>query len=115
MQDFPNIVMGTLFLLLWLVLVSLPGIGLTYLGWRFSRSLQPAWSQTLVRATLLAIALTPSIFGHAGPMPAIFVVIAASGRDRLVGIVPILFVWAVSILAIGVLANKRTSGNKSIE
>ena len=110
MQDIPNILYSVVFLLLWLLLISLPGIALTYLGWKFSRSVQPIWARNLLRATVIALCLTPSVYGHAGPMPAIFVVFSTFGRDRLIGMVPILIVWAVAVSALGVFARESAKG-----
>jgi hypothetical protein len=49
---------------LYVALISLPGIGITYLCWVFSRNMRPILGQAVFRAGIAAIAITPSIWGH---------------------------------------------------
>jgi hypothetical protein len=95
-------------LVAWLALISLPGIGVTCLGWRLSRNMRPIFVQAVFRAGLIAIAITPSIWGHGGILPAIFLAFVLQGRERLAGIVPILVVWTVSIPVLAVRGRKQT-------
>ncbi len=89
-------------LLVWVVLISLPGIGITYLGWKVSRNMRPLMAQAAFRAGLIAITITPSIWGHGMILPAIVLALVSQGRERLAGIVPILVVWVVLIVVISV-------------
>jgi hypothetical protein len=100
---------GVLFLVLYAVAISLLGVGISYLGWLFSRSMRPVSVRTLFRSGLIAITVTPSVYGHAGVLPAIFLAFVLHGRDRLVGIVPILVVWAVAIPIISGRVGNQTS------
>ena len=97
-----------LFLVVWIALISLPGIGITYVGWKVSRNLKPVVAQAAFRAGLIAITITPSIWGHGMILPALVLALLSHGRDRLVGVVPILVVWAVMIPVICV----RTVGQR---
>lgn len=94
------IVLGRIFtvfvLIVYVTLTSLPGIGISYLGWRLSDNLRPVWVQATLRGGLLAATVTPSVYGHGGILPAIFLALVLKGRNRLVGIIPILIVWAVA-------------------
>jgi hypothetical protein len=105
-------VLGRLFVALalaaWVALISLPGIGVTYLGWRLSRNMRPVLGQAVFRAGLIAITITPSIWGHGGILPAIVLAFVLQGRERLVGIVPILVVWAIAIPVLGAHARKHS-------
>src|SRR5258708_38314448 len=83
-----------LVLVLYAVVISLPGIGAAYVGWKFSREWHSLSAQTFFRASLIAVAVTPSIWGHAGILPAILLTLVLSGREKLAGIVPIL-TWVV--------------------
>ena len=94
-------------LAVWLALISLPGIGVTYLGWRLSRNVRPILVQAVFRAGLIAITMTPSIWGHGGILPAIVLAIVLQGQDRLAGIVPILVVWAIAIPVLSILARRQ--------
>jgi hypothetical protein len=47
---------------LFIILISLPGIGISYLGWRFSRSLRRVSAQTVFRTGVIAVATTPSVW-----------------------------------------------------
>lgn len=80
----------------WVALISLPGIGVTYIGWKLSRNVKPLFIQAVFRAGLMAIAITPSIWGHGGILPAVFLACVLQGRERLAGIIPMLVVWAVA-------------------
>jgi hypothetical protein len=90
-----------------LVVVSLPGIVITYLGWKLSRKMQSVLIQTIFRGALVAVALTPSVYGHGLILPAILLIFASDGKDKLAGIVPILVVWIIAVPAIGLLGKKR--------
>jgi hypothetical protein len=91
----------------YLALISMPGIGVTYLGWKLSRNMRPILVQTIFRAGLIAFAITPSVWGHAGILPAIVLALLLQGRERLAGIVPILVVWAVAIPVLIVRTRKQ--------
>jgi hypothetical protein len=94
-------------LALYAVVVSLPGIGISYIGWRCSRDIRPVLVQTLFRAAFIAIAITPSFHGHAGILPAIFLTFVLRGRERLAGIVPILVVLLIAIPVIHARAKNK--------
>lgn len=113
------IVLGRIFtvlvLIVYVALISLPGIGISYLGWRLSGNLRPVWVQAMLRGGLLAAAVTRrytdrySVYGHGGILPAIFVALVLKGRDRLVGIIPILIVWAVAFPVLIWRAGRRNA------
>src|SRR5690349_2333687 len=90
----------------WAAIVSLPGIALTCLGWNLSVRLSPV-PQVVFRATVIALFLTPTIFGHAGLFPALFIVFVTTGSDKLVGIIPIVAVWIACIPVIGLVHRRR--------
>ena len=46
-------------------------------------------------AGMIAVLVTPSLWGHAGIFPAIFLVFKLQGREKLAGIIPILIVWSM--------------------
>jgi hypothetical protein len=46
----------------YLALISMPGIGITYLGWKLSRNMRPILVQTIFRAGLIAFAITLKSF-----------------------------------------------------
>ena len=96
-----------LVLVLYAVVVSLPGIGVAYVGWKLSRRWHSVLAQTFFRAGLIAVAITPSVWGHTGILPAILLVLLLSGREQLAGIIPILVVWVVAMPVIGILAKRR--------
>jgi hypothetical protein len=96
-----------LVMVLYLVAISLPGIGVAYVGWKLSRGWHSVSAQTFFRAGLIAVATTPSAWGHAGILPAILLALVLTGREKLAGVVPILVVWIVAIPVIGILAKRR--------
>jgi hypothetical protein len=107
LKDALTFVFEVLFMILYAVVISLPGLGIAYVGWKLSRRWQSTAAQTLFRAGLIAMAVTPSVWGHAGILPAILLAIVLSGREKLAGVVPILVVWVVAIPVIGILAKRR--------
>jgi hypothetical protein len=104
-------VLGRLLVILalvaWVTLISLPGIGITYIGWKLSRNVRPIFIQAVFRAGLIAIAITPSVWGHGGILPAIFLASVLQGQERLAGIIPILVVWAVAIPVLMIRAMRQ--------
>jgi len=107
LKDAPTFVFSVLIMIFYAVVISLPGLGIAYLGWKLSRRWQSTAAQTLFRAGLIAVAVTPSAWGHGGIFPAILLAILLSGREKLAGVVPILVVWVVAIPVIGILAKRR--------
>ena len=101
------LVFGLLALIIWLGVMSLPGLVLTYLGWMLSRAMQPARARNLLRAALIAVLLTPTMFGHGALLPAILIVWFGPGKEKLIGIVPILVVWIIAIPVVSIAAKKR--------
>jgi hypothetical protein len=91
-------------LILYAALISLPGLAITLTAWRLSRGMQHGWARMLFRSGLIAVLVTPSIYGHAGPVPAIILVFLLHGRERLAGVVLILVVWVIVLLVMGIHA-----------
>jgi hypothetical protein len=104
---------AVLAVVLYVALISLPGLGIAYLGWRFSRAMRPVSLQTLFRAGVLATAVTPSVYGHAGILPAIILVFVLHGHERWAGILPILAVWLIATPVIAVATKKRRLSDSS--
>ena len=99
--------------LLYVTLISLPGIGIAYLIWKLSRNM-PMVAQAIFRAGVFAIAITPSFWGHAGFLPAIFLAFVLHGRDRSDVIIEILIVWAIAIPVLFVRARNRKNATISV-
>jgi hypothetical protein len=91
-------------LIAYLLLISLPGLAVALIGWHLSHRIRPVSVQVFCRAGLIAAALTPSFYGHAGLIPAVVLVFIVQGRERLAGILPIIIVWVIALLVIGVRA-----------
>jgi uncharacterized membrane protein YhaH (DUF805 family) len=98
---------SALLFIVYVVIVSLPGIAIAYLGWKVSRRWHPASLQTLFRAVLIAVTVTPSIYGHGAIVPAILLAILADGKNKMIGIIPMLVVLVVAILVIYIRGKKR--------
>jgi hypothetical protein len=107
-------VIVVLAVLLYATLVSLPGIGIAYLTWKLSRNMRPILAQAIFRAGILAIAVTPAFWGHAGFLPAIFLAFVLHGRDRSEVIIEILVVWAIAIPVLYVRARNRKNATTSL-
>lgn len=106
-------VFDILVLMAYTVLVSLPGIFVTWIGWKLSRRIASPFTQIVLRATMVAVALTPSFWGHAGVVPAIVLAFALQGRERLAGIVPMLIAGAAVFVVLIVHLKKKTSAAQS--
>jgi phosphoglycerol transferase MdoB-like AlkP superfamily enzyme len=106
-MDMLNTAGAALGVIAFLALISLPGVVITFIGWRLSRDLRPLAVRTVFRAGLLATAVTPTIYGHAGPLPAIVLVFLLQGRERFAGIVPILVVWLIAIFVMTIRAKEQ--------
>jgi hypothetical protein len=76
-------------IIMYAVAVLFPGIVAAYLGWTLSRGWNSVSAETFLRAALMAVALTPSVWGHAGILPAILLAIILSGREKLAGVPPV--------------------------
>ena len=109
LKDALTFVFEMLFMILYAAVISLPGLGIAYVGWNLSRRWQSTAAQTLFRSGSIAVAVTPSVWGHAGILPAILLALILSGREKLAGVVPILVVWVVAIPIIDTPAKRRGS------
>jgi hypothetical protein len=107
LNDIPDVVGFVLIALIWIALISIPGLGITYLGWKLSRGIRPLRRQIIVRASLIALALTPSIYGHGMILPAVLVAFSLDGKDKLIAVVPIIFVWLVATVTLSVRARRQ--------
>jgi hypothetical protein len=104
-------------LLLYLTLILAPGIGLSWLTWRFSQNLRPVLVQVALRAAALAIGFTPAYWAH-NFLPAVVLAFLLHGRDRLDTLVGILIVWLVATVFLFVGASYRpgiTNFSKAVE
>jgi hypothetical protein len=100
-------------LLGFLLIVFLPGIVICIIGWKVSNKITNVAVKSHVRAVLLALTLTPSMYGHAGVYPAIMVFFfGLSDGQWTAGVIPILFVWFVSTVILQ-LKTKNKSISKS--
>ena len=109
LEGFFEKLVAIVFLVAFAAVMSLPGLLVTFLGWKISRKLRPLFFQAACRAGILAVALTPSFYGHAEVAPAIVLACVLHGRDKLVGIIPILIVWTVAIPVLFFRARNRDS------
>jgi hypothetical protein len=100
--------------LLYTALISLPAIGITYLTWKLSRNMRPIVAQAIFRAGVFAIAITPSVWGHAGIVPAIILAFVLHGRDRLDVVLEIVMVWAIALAVLLVRARNRKNAAISV-
>ena len=66
-----------------------------FIGRRFTQKIAGHWPQVLARAGIIAVAVTPTFFGHAGLVPAFVMLFQL--WTFLYGILPITFVWLVLI------------------
>jgi hypothetical protein len=82
------------------ILPILAGVAITFVGWKMSRSMPFGWRRTVLRSGLIAVTITPSIYGHMGILPAIYLALFAPGEDKLFGAIPILIVWILSFFII---------------
>jgi len=98
---------SALFLAAWLAVMSLPGIGIVYLGWKLSRNIESNLRRAIVRAGFIAIALTPSFWGHGLILPAIVVFFWVHGQDRLLVTLCILVVWVIAIAVLSIRGRKH--------
>jgi hypothetical protein len=98
--------------LLYLTLLLAPGIGLSWLTWRFSRNLRPVLVQVALRAAALAIGFTPAYWGH-NFLPAIVLAVLLHGRDRLDTLLGVLIMWVVATVLLFIRAFYRQSANSS--
>jgi hypothetical protein len=101
-------------LVLWLFLISAPGLFVAIVCWRLSRDWQNVAGQICFRATVIAVGLAPSIYGHGDIVPAIFLAIGLSGRERMIGIVPILVVWLITVVVLAILAKRRKPNTEDL-
>jgi hypothetical protein len=105
---------SALFLAAWLAVMSLPGIGIVYLSWKLSCNIKPNLRRAIVRAGFIAVALTPSFWGHGLILPAIVVFFMAHGRDRLLVTVCILVVWVIAIAVLSIRGRRHELRNDEL-
>src|SRR5205823_1924654 len=94
-------------MLLWYALLCIP-MGLMFYGfWRLTRLRIPSAIQRLIQAGLMGIAFAPYIYGHAGRVPAIFVFLGASGKEKVFPLTSILIVITIGFAVLSIRARKN--------
>lgn len=77
--------------------IFLPSVLIAFVGWKITRKIQNEYVRIVVRSGVLSTALTPTIYGHAGPMFAVWLIFIGPRLDRFTyGLFPILVVWVIS-------------------
>src|SRR5260370_38551818 len=83
------------------VLRCLPGILVACVGWLLVGRMANKWAQVIVRALVVALAVAPTVAGHAGLIPATWVFLAADPHwwlsADLFDLLPLLIVWGLAI------------------
>jgi hypothetical protein len=70
-----------------------PSVLFAYFGWRLARKLKGNYRRIVLRSAILSFAFAPTIYGHAGPIFASWVVLLAPLPDKLsYGFLPIIVV-----------------------
>jgi len=113
-----SIIEVILIVILFVTAVFLPSVLMAFIGWKLTRKIENEYVRVIIRACVLSIAFTPTIYGHAGPVFAVWMIFIGSGPERLTyGLLPIFAVFIVSsalTLCIRWLRNhniKRRMGN----
>ena len=98
------------------VAMLLPSALLTVIGWKTSGKVKNEYLRLIIRAGVLSLAFAPTIYGHAGLMPAFYMIFLGSGLNRVIyGVMPILVVWGIGAgVALSVRIIKNTRINKSM-
>ena|SRR5438552_981307 len=91
-----EIILGLLLAAAFFVLSTLPGLLLASIGWRLSRRINNHQAKSVIRAGLVSVAIAPTLYGHAGFVPAIWVVFTPDGR--LGAIITLSLVWFIALL-----------------
>jgi hypothetical protein len=104
-----------LLLLIIVAIVSLPGLGLAYIGCYAVRSFEPVLVRNLFRATFIALFVTPTYYGHAGPMPALLAVAVADPSTRPIHMISIVIVWIGAFTAMEVYARHSARARPGFE
>jgi hypothetical protein len=78
------------------VVAFLPGVIITVVGWKTTRRIENDYLRVVIRSGVLAVSFTPTAYGHAGVMPALWMLVVGSGTDRFTySLYPIACVWIV--------------------
>jgi hypothetical protein len=81
---------------LFIGVILAPGVAISLLGWKITRKTQNVYLRILIRSFILSTAFTPTIYGHAGVIPAVWMMFIGSGADRFTySLIPIVTVWLV--------------------
>lgn len=79
-----------------IVAAFLPSCLFAYVGWKLSLKIRSQFLRTIIKAGIISIAFAPTIYGHAGPMFAVWVIFLGNGITRLsYGLLPIIITWFI--------------------
>ena len=99
------------------VLRCLPGIIVASLGWLLTSRMANKWAQVIARGLLVALAVAPTVAGHAGLIPTAWVFLAVDPHlwlaADLCDVLPLLIVWSLAIPVIYALT--RRSGRRQTQ
>lgn len=107
-----GIILGVLFL----GLVFLPSILITIIGWKITKRIENDYLRIAARSGILSVSFTPTIYGHAGIMPALWMLFLGTGSDRFTyGLFPIIVISLIGILVAGAIRwNKNRKTNNKV-
>lgn len=79
-----------------IVVGFLPSVLIAVIGWKLTRKVKNSFVRIIVRAAVVSTAFAPTIYGHAGPMFAVWVIFLGTGADRVsYGLLPIGVIWVI--------------------
>lgn len=88
---------ATIFLAFMLVFSLIPSTLMVFFGWRKTRSIANPVKKLAIRSFIGSVAFTPSVYGHAGPLLAWWILTFGNGAERFwFSLVPVLVVWSIS-------------------
>ena len=76
-------------------IISLPAIIIICIAWKLTVGMRSVLVQSILRAGVLAIGLTPEYSAHGGPMPLYLGAVFLTGQERLRPIRSIAMAWLI--------------------
>ena len=89
-----DIIAKLLFVLAAYALMIIPGLIVLYISWKLTQK-STQTIKTAIRSLFIAAAFTPAIYGHAGILPAAFVIFMPESNYSKPALLSLAVVWVV--------------------
>jgi len=90
-----EIIFGTVLLVFAYILSATPAIAILFVVWKLTKRIKQN-NKILLRSVFISLAFAPAVYGHAGILPAIYVLMFPEAEFKLAAFISLLVIFVIS-------------------